>query len=359
MRINRAVWPLLIFLLIAGYILLANPGDHVIIADLPASQNTATPPLDAPIVDLDRPPKTATYPPLTTEANTVTLEILVPSPEVTLMPSLTPTSVLDSNHDRPQNTSTPEPGKSTIIGRSADGRPIFNYQVGRGQDNVVIVGGVHGGYEWNTILLAYQVWDYFLANPEYVPPSVTLHVIPNANPDGLYAVSFKIGRFTAADVISDTFPGRFNGNGVDINRNWDCQWQPIAIWRDEPISGGDSPFSEPESQSLRDFFLDLRPAVVLFLHSAAEGVYAAGCPETDDHSYHLATLYGTAAGYPIYDHFQHYEITGDAGDWLVTQGIPSITVELTNHEELDWSQNLVGILALFDYYRALPSFPRP
>jgi hypothetical protein len=243
-------------------------------------------------------------------------------------------------------TETPDPEQPVVVGYSTAGRPINSYRIGQGPTNVVFVGGIHGGYEWNTILLAYQALDYFQSNLEDVPEAVSLHIIPNANPDGLYAVTQKTGRFQATDVISDTFPGRLNANGVDLNRNWDCLWQPTAYWRDQPVSGGDRPFSEPESQVLSQFLLGLEPAVVVFLHSAAMGVYAAGCPETGPRSYELAITYGIASGYPIYERFAYYDITGDAGDWLVTQGVPSITIELTNHEDLDWTANLEGMLAL-------------
>jgi hypothetical protein len=60
----------------------------------------------------------------------------------------------------------------------------------------------------------------------------------------------------------------------------------------------------------------------------------------------LADIYGEAAGYPVFDRFDHYDITGDAGDWLATKGIPSITVELVTHEDLQWPMNLSGLLAV-------------
>lgn len=272
-----------------------------------------------------------------------------PSPTSTPLPTATPSP-------RPTETATatatPDPREPIVVGYSVSGRPIESYRIGQGPIHVVFVGGMHGGYEWNSILLAYQALDHFQNNPESVPPEVSLHIVPNANPDGLYTVTLKTGRFLPTDVFPDTFLGRFNANGVDLNRNWDCEWQPTAQWRDQPVYAGAQPFSEPESQALSQFLLELQPAVAVFLHSAAEGVYAAGCPETDARSYELAITYGIASGYPIYERFAYYEITGDAGDWLVTQGIPSITVELRNHQDLEWEQNLPGMLALLAEFQA-------
>lgn len=234
------------------------------------------------------------------------------------------------------------------IGQSVQGRSIVNHLFGRGPVDIILVGGMHGGYEWNTTLLAYDFIDYFRGQPAAIPPEVTLHIIPNANPDGLYAVTQHESRFAATDVLSDTIPGRFNGNGVDLNRNWGCNWSEQAQWRGQAVLGGSEPFSEPEAQSLRSYFLEVRPAIVVLWHSAANGVFVAGCPDPDPASYVLAELYGKAASYPVYPGFTFYPVTGDASDWLASQGIPAFTVELTTHEALDWEQNLAGVLALMN-----------
>jgi hypothetical protein len=240
--------------------------------------------------------------------------------------------------------------RSISVGHSYEGRPITGQQFGFGPTRLILVGGLHGGYEWNTVLLAYRAIDYFLARPGAVPPEVTLTIIANANPDGLFAVTNREGRFSQVDLMADTIPGRFNGRGVDLNRNWDCRWQESAEWRDQLVSGGQYPFSEPESRALRDFFLVQEPALVLFWHSAANGVFAGGCPDTFTPSYELAEVYGRAAGYPVFEHFDSYSVTGGAGGWLAMQGVPSISVELKTHESVEWEENLAGITALLAHY---------
>jgi hypothetical protein len=241
-------------------------------------------------------------------------------------------------------------GSGEVIGYSAGGRPLTDYQFGDGPEQIVLVGGMHGGYEWNTILLAYHMIDYFAQNPGDVPETVTLHIIPSANPDGQFAVTGRDGRFSEADIdpAADHFPGRFNANGVDLNRNWACRWQEKGVWRDQEIDAGAYPFSEPETAVLRDFFLEMEPTAVVFWHSAANGAYGAGCPELYQPAYALAERYGAAAGYPVYESFDHYQVTGDATDWLSLQNIPAITVELKTHEALDWDKNLAGVLAVLD-----------
>jgi hypothetical protein len=236
------------------------------------------------------------------------------------------------------------PITKTVIGRSYENRPIFAYQFGTGLEPVVLVGGIHGGYEWNSILLAYEAVDYFSDNPEMIPDSATLFIVPVANPDGQYVVTGIDGRFEPEDLAANTVPGRFNGRGVDLNRNWDCQWSETAYWGQQPVNPGTSPFSEPESRSLRDFFTAISPQAVIFYHSAADGVFAAGCPDADPLSSELAGVYASATGYRMFDSFDHYDVTGDAGNWLAEQGIPSISVELATHEDVEWEKNKRGIL---------------
>lgn len=256
-----------------------------------------------------------------------------------------------------QPTDTPEPtatfaayGVAQTIGMSANGRSIESYRFGFGAQVIVLVGGIHGGYEWNTILLAYDMIDYFLANPDQIPNNISLYIIPNANPDGQFAVTGVDGRFTPADVTEDIRIGRFNGNQVDLNRNWACDWQPDGLWGDTMVSGGAFPFSEPETAALRTFFLREKPEVVLFWHSKADGLFIGGCDDLFEPAAEIAQLYGRASGYQIYNQFTAYPITGDASDWLTTQNIPSFTVELKTRNGLDWEMNLAGVLAMLDFY---------
>jgi hypothetical protein len=247
----------------------------------------------------------------------------------------------------PMPSPTPIPfGHKTIIGRSVQQRPIENYQFGQGPLTVIFVGAMHGGFEWNSTLLMYELMDYLHAHPDFLAPAITLHIIPAANPDGIHRIVGHNNRFTADDISGDIFPGRFNANNVDLNRNWDCDWQPTAVWRDQPVDAGDYPFSEPENRYLRDFIEVQKPLVVIFYHSVFDAVFTAGCPDTFPPSRELAEVYSQAANYPVYDQFPAYDISGDAGDYLAKVGIPAFTVELSTRESSDWERNLAGIDAL-------------
>jgi len=268
-----------------------------------------------------------------------------PQPEVIEVPVDEPTSGISV---------TPTTTKE-VIGQSVANRNIELYSFGTGETNLLFVGGVHGGYEWNSILLAYEMIDYFKTNPSEIPDNVTINIVPNLNPDGLFIATGLEGRFVATDIASNamhtTGKGRFNANNVDLNRNFDCKWAPESSWRGETVSAGSEAFSEPEAVALKNLVLRTSPEAVIFWHSQANNVYASECengilPETLT----LMNSYATAADYGAVPSFTAYPITGDAEGWLASIGIPAITVELETRTSIEWTRNLVGVNAVLNQY---------
>lgn len=243
------------------------------------------------------------------------------------------------------------------IGKSVQGRPLTAYTFGQGPKHLIFVGAIHGGYEWMTALLAYKMIDYISADPSIVPATLKVTIIPFANPDGLFKVVGKEGKFLPIDVptnIELSRPGRFNSNAVDLNRNFDCLWMATSSWQGRQVSGGSSAFSEPETRSLRDFLLPSsgeRPQAVVFWHSQANAVYAGGCGgQVLPGTLELMNTYALAANYPAVKVFDSYVVTGAVEDWLSKNGVPAITVELKSHNDMEWEKNLAGFKAVLEYY---------
>jgi predicted deacylase len=241
-----------------------------------------------------------------------------------------------------------------VIGKSVEGRTIDAYTYGKGPIHLVFSGGMHGGYEWNSVLLAYEFMDYLEANLNIIPKNISVTIIPAINPDGVFAVIGKEGRFELADApIADdgTGKGRFNSHNVDLNRNFDCKWKPESTWRKKVVSAGSSVFSEPEAIAIRDYTIKNKPDAFIFWHSQSNAVYASECnngilPKTLD----IMNAYSKASGYPAVDSFSAYPISGDSEGWLASIGIPAITVELKTHQTLEWENNLAGFKAILKLY---------
>jgi len=242
----------------------------------------------------------------------------------------------------------------TVLGTSVQKRDITAYHFGTGAKEVLFVGGIHGGYEWNTALVAYELMDYLTANPKTIPANVKVTVIPVLNPDGLKKVTGKEGRFTKADVSTSdnvVISGRFNANNVDLNRNFDCDWQSKGVWMTETVSGGSKVFSEPESLAFKNYIETKNPSAVITWYSSAGGVFSSSChngvlPETKA----LTSAFATASKYPAYESYDFYKLTGYMPNWLAKKNIPAISVLLTTHQDTEWTKNLAGIKSVLNRY---------
>lgn len=303
-----------------------------------------------PIVSADQAPST---PSVTEERQSL------PAPRATLMrsvatrmPTETPTIDPTPPTAPPPATIEPElltqvavplatttlPGDTTLIGRSAGGRGILARRFGSGGRLLLIVGGIHGGWESNTVTLVNMLIDHFAQNPRDIPEGVALALIPVANPDGL-----PYGREPQ---------GRFNDHGVDLNRNWGCGWQADAVWRTTPVNAGAYAFSEPETSSLADFIQAARPYAVIFYHSAAGGVFSGSCDESPVGadgaalSAQMSGIYGESAGYRYGEEFDAYPVTGTAPGWIAGLGIAAADVELQTWTDPEFDRNLRGLHAL-------------
>lgn len=237
------------------------------------------------------------------------------SPMATLTPTLTPRAL-------------PE---SFAFGYSVQGRELTARRFGTGTALVMLVGGIHGGWESNTVDLMNQLIAHYERTPSDVLDGITLVIVPALNPDGV-----ALGR---------TVEGRFNANRVDLNRNWGCGWESVAYFRSEQVSAGDAPFSEAESSALAALILEIRPATVLFYHSAANGIYEGDCGG-DFGGAQMARVLGEATGYSYGADFSAYPVTGTAPSWVNAQGIPSADVELATWETTEFERNLRGVTAI-------------
>ena len=139
--------------------------------------------------------------------------------------------------------------RRVVLGRSEQGRPIVAFELGDPASRVkeLVVGCIHGN-EQAGIAVAERLAD---APP---PRGVDLWVVPVLNPDG---------------VAADT---RGNADGVDLNRNFPFQWQPLT----GVFYSGLHALSEPESQIASRLILQLRPRVSIWFHQHLDVVDESG-----------------------------------------------------------------------------------
>jgi beta-lactamase class A len=136
------------------------------------------------------------------------------------------------------------------VGRSVRGRPITARVLGPGdaRRKILLVGCIHGNECAGRAILSAvarrRVWA-----------GVQLWLVGEMNPDG-----------TAADT-------RQNADGVDLNRNFPYQWQPVS---DPTYYSGPRPASEPETRAAMRLIQRIRPAVTIWYHQHQDLVDMAG-----------------------------------------------------------------------------------
>jgi protein MpaA len=258
-----------------------------------------------------------------------------------LLPTLTP----NPRYTPPVfETSTPfelaDGPRPTVIGFSLAARPIEAYRFGVGEREFLIVAGIHGGYEWNTIALANELITHINENPGAIPSDVTLYIIRNMNPDG--------------EARAHGVDGRVNNKGVDLNRNfpsenWTEEWDRDGCWIYRPTTGGVYAGSEPETRSVMGFIKNHKIQALISYHSAALGVFPGGVP-WEEPSKQLAKALAKATGYPYPPIDTGCEYTGTLADWAVENGVDAaVDMELRNHRDTDFEENLKALKVFLNF----------
>ena len=141
----------------------------------------------------------------------------------------------------------PASARTTVIGRSWQGRAIRAVEVGNPSGRrVLVVGAIHGN-ETAGIAVA-------LALERLDPADLDLWIVPDLNPDG---------------VAGGT---RGNAHGVDLNRNFPWRWRPLT----GVYASGPRALSERESRIAHRLILRLRPRVTIWFHQHLDLVWGSG-----------------------------------------------------------------------------------
>ncbi|MGE3182394.1 MAG: M14 family metallopeptidase, partial [Phycisphaerae bacterium] len=170
-----------------------------------------------------------------------------------------PLSVVDAHLLALENL-RPDLAERVQIGTSLRGRPMYVVRISGPGDtadrpDIFIHGGIHAR-EWITVTTVLYLADRLVHDYDsdsYVRRLVNQanwYIMPVYNPDG-YDYSWTNNRLWRKN--------RRSSFGVDLNRNYDANWGGVGSSgspNDQTYRGA-APFSEPETQAVRDFVLGL------------------------------------------------------------------------------------------------------
>jgi murein tripeptide amidase MpaA len=243
------------------------------------------------------------------------------------------------------------------IGDSLEKRNIYALKI---SDNVgleedeaeVLFLGCHHAREWISVEVPYLLGKYLAENYASDPDVRRLvdqsevWIVPLVNPDGL-EYTIHVYRYWRKNR-------RDNGNGnwgVDLNRNYGYRWGADNIGSSSNAASavyrGTAPFSEPETQAVRDLFLKKNFQAMISYHSFSQVIlypwgYTRLPTEKDAELEEIAAQMSARIEevngriYPYGASGQSLYLTnGDTTDWTFgISGIPSFTIELPPIDEL-------------------------
>lgn len=243
-------------------------------------------------------------------------------------------------------TVPPVPGdlSAEVIGTSVGGRGMLSYHIGNGPRVIAFCGAIHGN-EVGTPKLIRSLIAYLNAKKEW-HADFTFLCIPVLNPDG-YAMALARPDYSNGGRI-----GRFNANGVDLNRNFPTRsFASTSVWshgkgytETTQVSCGATPGSEPENVALRSFLMRENVSLLWMFHSVASEIMAGHDAPTEA----LAGVFARVTGFRHATHaeWQTLHQTGTAKEWCEENGIMYLESEASERWGSDWNRQKPGIVAV-------------
>jgi hypothetical protein len=152
---------------------------------------------------------------------------------------------LAAYHENHMHVRLPGDGvTSRLVGLSGGGEEIRAFRLGSGRPRVLVVGCIHGDECAGSVVAARLLHTQ-------PPAHGSVWVVPDLNPDG------------------HARKQRWNGNGVDLNRNFPGTWRRLA-------TSGATAGSEAETQVAVALIRRLRPDVAIWFHQPQALVRASG-----------------------------------------------------------------------------------
>lgn len=233
-----------------------------------------------------------------------------------------------------------------VLGRSAGGRPISVLEFGEGEVPMLFVGQIHGN-EVGTQKLVLKL-AHTLANHHKRWPRLKFFLIPSLNPDGSALAHKRPHYFNYGRI------GRFNENGVDLNRNFPVSsFKTHSHWNRgegyeerEPVFCGEKGGSEPEVALLVRWASVFRPKASFFFHNVASDVN----PGHNELSERLGRAFSMHSGYKYYSHDQWIQLeqSGTAQEWFSLNELPYLEIEGSVRWGSDWKRQRHAIEACID-----------
>ncbi len=249
-------------------------------------------------------------------------------------------------HDKKEGfLDLPEGIEQIVLGETVEGREVSAFHFGRnGKVKILFLAGIHGN-EVGTVKLMHRLVDFLRGNFRFL--GVEIFVIPCLNLDGLARAIEQPAYFKAGEI------GRFNSNGVDLNRNFDTpSFRSENYWyfgdKNVRVNCGEKVFCEPESRMLADFVKEKSVNVLYSFHNRGREVYGSADRLAQD----LVKDFVKWSGYRYVG--EEEEVgkgqTGTLKEWCEVSGVSYVEVECRSRWASDWEHLKPAIIKGIKYH---------
>lgn len=242
-----------------------------------------------------------------------------------------------------------------IIGRSVLGRPITALKIGEGQKKVFF-NATHHANEWITTPMLLKYIEQYLKSKAGLENSIenanelfsatTLYAVPMVNPDGTDLVTGALEKDSEVYLDALQYAGNYpfipfpsgwkaNIRGVDLNLNYPAMWErgrEVKFAAGFTLPGpanyvGTAPLSEPETQVIYNYSVNMNFDLTLSLHTQGQEIYWRFGDYEPRRGQEIGLKMAAASGYTLADpvEFQSY---GGYKDWFIMTYLrPGYTIE--------------------------------
>lgn len=238
------------------------------------------------------------------------------------------------------------------IGKSVKGKDIKAVKIGAAGESVLFAAAFHGSEHITTNIALFFLEDLARSikdgkelcgiDIKRILAKRSIIIIPRVNPDGCdISILGQMACPDKAKTVSNLCKGdfsRWNSNfrGVDINHNFDADWEALrekeikmGIYGPSPTRyGGKAPESEPETKTITTLCRNTNISHALALHSQGEVIYHGYKNHHPKRSLRMAEILSTASGYAL-DVPIGIADGGGFKDWFILEfDRPAFTVEV-------------------------------
>lgn len=230
-----------------------------------------------------------------------------------------------------------------IIGESTNKNPINCYKIGTGPKKIIFISAIHGN-EVGTIKLSNELINWLENEKLRIKEKLQIFIIPCLNLDG-----YDLAK-NNPDYLNGGRIGRFNGNNVDLNRNFETPgFQKESVWsfgknylEKEKVYCGECGNSEPETKALINLLAQENIKTLFVFHNAGKDVMSNDMPIAEK----LARIYSQKTGFKLVSTSEWQELnqTGTLREWCQINNINYIEIEGSTRWGSDWNVQKQAII---------------